>query len=88
MDEREIDELWGAITATHHLLEHVWAFALHGSDDPEAAAKVRAIVLRDFDLPRDDAPSDAKFRASQHAISILEDFWDRVEFRIAQTLKP
>lgn len=82
------DELWGAITALNHLLEHTWAFLLHGADDPAAAVrKVRDTVLRDFDLPGDEAPSDAGFRASQHAVQILEEFWDRVAYRASPDRK-
>ncbi len=83
------DEMWGAITALNHLLEHTWAFMLHGTDDPTAAVrKVRNTVLRDFDLPGDQPGSDAGFRALAHATSILEDFWDRVEFRASPNRKP
>jgi len=82
MEPEAEDKLWGAITALNHLLEHTWAYMLYRSDDPQAAvSKVRDATLRDFDLPSDQPGSDALFRASQHAISQIEDFWDRVAYR-------
>lgn len=83
------DEMWGAITALNHLLEHTWAVILHSTDNPIAATrKVRDTVMRDFDLPSDQPASEANFRAMAHAISNLEDFWDRVEYRASPDRKP
>jgi hypothetical protein len=83
------DEMWGAITALNHLLEHTWAYMLHRADDPISATRtMRDAVMRDFDLPSSQPGSEAKFQAMAHAISILEDFWDRVEYRASPDRKP
>jgi hypothetical protein len=86
MDPRDQDQLFGAITAQNVLLEHLWAFCLTivTDDDAERTAVIRRIrdkMLREFDLPSEDDPGEGKYAASQHAISILEEFWERMEKR-------
>ena len=85
MDAEDQDRMWGAITAQNALLEHLWCFVLESDVAAERVAAARAIcakMLRETDLPDDAPPSDARFRAHQHSVSTLEEFWQRVEERV------
>ena len=75
--------MWGSITALNHLLEHQWTLLLSQANDPAAATrKVRDASLREFDLPpRAEDEGESAYVVSQHALSLLEEFWERVENR-------
>lgn len=85
MDIRDQDEMWGAITALNHLMEHLWAFQLTVVADESAAAVARTVrdkMLAEFDIPSEPTGKDT-YAAGQYAIAMLEDFWDRMEQRVA-----
>lgn len=83
MDDGERAELWGAITALNHLLEHQWTFLLSMAEDPIAKTrKMRGALLKEFDFPpRPEDVGEWPHIVRQHALSVLEEFWDRVEAR-------
>ena len=52
-------------------------------DPPDLARRFRDKLLGEFDLPPEDAPHEGKAVASQYALAYLEEFFDKVERRVA-----